>query len=210
VVEKADTEKNDTEKNDTEKNDTEKNDTKKNDTEKAEVVKAEKKTRPRSPLRKLDVRHCEAISMKLDGLHYNEIAEKLGVSQQTVKQWFTEPIVKAQVAELTRESMDAIKAKLVKGAKSAAETLLTINKRGDIKSPTTFYAARDILDRVGMKAGSKVELTGPGGGPIQVDHNIKLEDRKKILEAALRAVSVLEDGEAKTIYEAEVTDDGSE
>lgn len=161
---------------------------------------------PKTPLRKLSNHHYKAIEMRLEGMTYREIAEGLGFGHSTVKQWFREPVMKQAMAELTQETIDGIKAKLVKGAEQAAQTLLKISSSDEI-NPTVFYAARDILDRIGLKAGSKVELVGPGGGPIQVEHNINIKDRKRILEAALRAVEVLDDGEETEIYEAQVVRD---
>ena len=62
--------------------------------------------------------------------------------------------MKQAMAELTQETIDGIKAKLVKGAEQAAQTLLKISSSDEI-NPTVFYAARDILDRIGLKAGAK-------------------------------------------------------
>lgn len=174
-----------------------------------EVVK-KRKNYPKTPLRKLEPHHYKALELKLEGRTYREMSKEMGFAVSTIKGWFREPIINNALREMTEDVMDSIRAKLVRGAETAANTLVRMSKSEDI-SPTVFYAARDILDRVGLKAGSKVELTGPGGGPIQIEHNVNIKDKKRILEAALRAVEVLdEEGNEQTIYEAEVIEDDSE
>ncbi len=155
-------------------------------------------------LHKLSPHHIAAINLRLAGASYDYIAEKLNWSPVTVRNWFhKDPLFREEVKARTREIIELAGTKLVDGATSAADTLVKLAK-SEKETPTTFYAAKDILDRIGLKPGQKVEFVGPGGGPIQIEHTLTIKEQKQILEAALRAVEVIDDeGE---VLEAEVID----
>lgn len=53
----------------------------------------------------------------------------------------------------------------------ALATLAKSLKLGGPSSHVALAAAKDVLDRAGLKPADLVELSGPGGGPIQLDES---------------------------------------
>jgi len=125
-------------------------------------------------LAKLNKQHFEAMRLRLEGLTYREIGERLGKSEKTIAQWFgTDDLFKEEFARLHEETVERARAILVNYAPEGAWNLVKM-ARGEMKgkgSRIQLEANIDILNRVGLKAPEKqqIEHSGPDGGPLQVE-----------------------------------------
>lgn len=143
-----------------------------------------------SRLKQLHPQHYRAIALRLQGADVSTIAKELNVTEGTVYAWFRQPLIKKELEEQSLEIIEGVKAQLLSGAEDAVKTIKRI-ARSPKMNPTVLNAARDVLDRIGVKQGQRIEITGRGGGPIQVAH-YSVSEQKQILEEALEALNTVD------------------
>lgn len=103
----------------------------------------------------------ELIPLLASGENYAKIAERLGVSRNTVRAWVTQPEVIADLAEIRADTMDSAKRKISASIDAAVSTLLDVMAVGD-SSTSRVAAARVLLDRC-LPAMTATEVTGTVG-----------------------------------------------
>ena len=91
-----------------------------------------------------------------------ELAEKVGVCTKTLFRW-------QQDLEFQEEHHKAIMGQLKAATDEALKTVKDSMKSKN--DQVKLLAAKDILDRGGLKQNNKIELTGKDGGAIQMDIN---------------------------------------
>jgi hypothetical protein len=116
-------------------------------------------------------RHVEVLQLRLEGLTFRQIGERLGFSEQRAHQLVTEELARLnaeraeQAAEVTRlelERLDALLAAVWDGA-----------SRGEVGAIDRVLAIMNRRAKVlGIDAPERRELTGRGGRPLDV----RLED----------------------------------
>jgi hypothetical protein len=94
-----------------------------------------------------------------------EAADVAGVTRKTIHEWMHAPEFKARIDEHLEEVISAARSILRRNATSAAQQLVNIHAHGHAMHAVKLAASKDILDRVGIKAPDKHELTGANGGP---------------------------------------------
>lgn len=121
----------------------------------------------RRVLKRLGAIHERAMQLRLQGLTYRDIGARLHRSPKTVEAWFgRDPTFQAAYAALRQEQTAQAREALVRMAMAAAERLGAL-----LDHPNPFIAlaaAKDVLDRLGIKAPERRELAGGGGGPIRL------------------------------------------
>jgi len=104
-------------------------------------------------LKELQTRHREIARLKHQGLRTVEIAERLGISDTTIRCIMCDPIFKAHLNGLEdasdRATIDARKI-LADGAIRAAERIVELIEVPDEK--VSLQASKDVLDRTGYAA----------------------------------------------------------
>jgi transposase len=128
------------------------------------------------PLRSLSPVHLRAIQLRLAGYTYDQIAHDVHRSPQTVRTWFLQDsLFRAEYERAKDELIAEALNVLVRAGKQAAERLIALlDHRSGI---VALGAARDILDRIGLKPANKTEVSGPDGGPVQVTTWLELVRR---------------------------------
>ena len=107
-------------------------------------------------MKQLQSYHYEAMTLRISGLTYPEIAEKISKNEQTVKKWFSQDdLFQTEYNELKEEIRAKNKDKLLDLTGQAIEALqrnlACDNPHAEIN------AAKEILNRVGIEEKTKVE-----------------------------------------------------
>lgn len=89
-----------------------------------------------------------------------EAARDAGVARESICRWMQHPEFRARVAEHMASIVEEARLILQRNAAAAAATVTDIAFFGLPGHSTRLAAARDILDRVGLKAIEKIEQTG--------------------------------------------------
>jgi hypothetical protein len=97
-----------------------------------------------------------------------EASKECGVSRESLRVWLRHPTFKARVQEHLDENVAEARRILQRTAAQAAEMVRDITLFGNSRLTTRLMAAKDVLDRVGLKAPEKLEHGGPGGGPLRI------------------------------------------
>ena len=107
-------------------------------------------------MKKLRKYHHEAMQLRLAGLTYQEIADKLEKSYQTVQLWFNQDeLFSAKYEKMKNDIIQENKDKLVNLAGKAIETVdrnLNCNN-----AHAELQAAKMVFDRIGLEAKQKIE-----------------------------------------------------
>lgn len=128
------------------------------------------------------------------------ISANLSRSAAWVRKWKKDPGVVALVNELHTEAVEGAKATIISGTQKAAATLVELVEQGP--STVRLAAAKDILDRIGMKAPDRKQIEQT----VNVTTSMSREDRlARILERANRlGLEVPAHLRGSVIQEAEV------
>lgn len=122
---------------------------------------------PKHRLVRLSTHHHYAMALRLQGLSYEAIARELGRSPATVRTWFVkEPLFRDHFSVLQQDYFDHVVQHIASAAQRAVERLVQL-----LDSPNeqvALAAARDLLDRAGVRVPDRHEVTGPRGGPLQL------------------------------------------
>lgn len=128
-------------------------------------------------LQKLEPRHRAAVRLKILGKRNDFIAEELGVQKRTLEVWFSDPIIKAELAEQL-ERVDLLFAERLVSSSMLGldklEELLQLQVNGTIDAETMLAIIRESLDRnpVTSKAAR-------GGGSIHFNFGNMTDDELK-------------------------------
>lgn len=137
-------------------------------------------------LKKVSARHRRAMELRITGKTIPDIAEEIDVAVGTLERWFYwEPVFKREY-EAMQEQVQADAMERLQGLVSlAVNTVTQLVQYGEPDS-VKLAAAKDILDRAGLKAPDQVEISGRDGKPIE--HRTALTDE----ERAARVAELLE------------------
>lgn len=94
-----------------------------------------------------------------------DAAKVAGVTRETIHRWMHAPEFKARVDEHLEEVIGGARSILRRNAMVAAQQMVNILAHGHPQHAVKLAAAKDVLDRVGLKAPEKLEHTGANGGP---------------------------------------------
>lgn len=112
--------------------------------------------------------HSQAMRLRLRGLSYAEIAAETQRSESTVRQWFqADDTFKAEFDSYKEQLTEQAEAQIVDAGNEAVQTLRSM--LGARSEYVRLQAAQDILNRLGVKAPERHELTGRDGKPLQVE-----------------------------------------
>ena len=88
--------------------------------------------------------------MRLEGLSTETICERLEIKPRTLYLWFSDPLVKAELAERQRRINELFAERLALVASSALDELETLIKaptQGAVTPETKLKAIKEVLDR---------------------------------------------------------------
>lgn len=68
----------------------------------------------------------------------------------------------------------AAKVRLAMAADYAAATLIRLSRKKKASDADLRAACKEILDRAGLKPTDRLEISGPGGGPVRVEGELDL------------------------------------
>lgn len=126
------------------------------------------------------------MELRLAGMKSDDIADDVGVSPHTLNRWFyAEPLFQETYEEL-QEQLHADAMRRLKGLVGEAVNTITWLVRNGHPDQVKLSAAKDVLDRAGLKAPDQVEISGRDGKPIE--HRTALTDE----ERAARVAELLE------------------
>jgi hypothetical protein len=97
-----------------------------------------------------------------------EASDTCGVSRQSLYLWMKRPEFMARVQEHLDENIAEARRHLQRNAAFAAQRMVDFAFNASSEHSVRLAAAKDILDRVGLKAPEKLEHGGPGGGPLRI------------------------------------------
>lgn len=117
-------------------------------------------------LRRLNATHERALRLRLLGATTEAIAREVGRSPARVRDWYRDPLFHSEYLRLQAELQADLDARLRAQAARAAERLVALLDSGDER--VALAAARDVLDRAGIRAPERHAVTGPRGGPLQL------------------------------------------
>lgn len=89
-----------------------------------------------------------------------DAAKLAGVTRETIHRWMNHPEFKARVDEHLEEVVGAARSILRRNAVAAAQQMVNILAHGHPQHAVKLAAAKDVLDRVGLKAPEKLEHGG--------------------------------------------------
>lgn len=147
--------------------------------------------------------HPELPWLIASGHSYAQIARNLGVRRQTVAGWAQQPDVSAAVDAIRRELAEETAARVKTMATLALDTLLDLLTARGTPHAVRRRAAVDILDRVGLPAAQRLDVTG-----LAQASESDLRARLRALEAAAARLELGDDDEAWGVAaDADVDDD---
>jgi hypothetical protein len=109
-----------------------------------------------------------------------EAAKHCDVSRKTLYEWLAVPEFRQRVQETVEASVTRARWRLANKAEDAANMVIDIMQFGNSRHAMRLAAAKDILDRVGLKAPEKIEHEHSGSLDIS-DTTQRLAS--KLLEA---------------------------
>lgn len=143
---------------------------------------ARKPTRPPDPPDPTDIRKAKALALYIAGETQSAIAERLGVTRQTVSKWLGEAPAREALASTHARALERIEALKADAVETVAEVM-----RGEVPGVTAAdrtRAAFGLLDRGGIVGGQRLEHSGLSG-PLTLAE----------LEARVRARMADQDGD---------------
>lgn len=126
----------------------------------------------------------EAVAFALwEGKTYSEVQQVFGLSSATIAAWKKEPEFAARLDELDDEVTGEARRLLRRAGTRAAAKVVDIMEFGTPRHTTRLAAAKDILDRVGLKAPEKHDITFSQATAANLpDEVLEAELRKRGLE----------------------------
>ena len=128
----------------------------------------------------------QIAEMRAAGMSATAIAERLGRHTAPVARTLHEPAVIADIERIQTDRRAALEQDIRAAAGDAWQTLR--NGLAATKEEVQIRAACEILDRAGIVARKGVELSGPGGGPVQVVA-LRPDELAQLAPAQLRALA---------------------
>lgn len=105
----------------------------------------------------------ETVALRLwEGKTYDDITKEFGLSSRTIAAWKKEPEFDARLKELDEAATADAARILRRAATRAAQKLVDIMEFGSVQHTTRLAAAKDILDRSGLKPTEKVQQDTTG------------------------------------------------
>lgn len=114
---------------------------------------------------KLSGIHHRAMILYLEGKTHAEIGAELNRSQTTIDHWFIDPTFREVYDALCTERRESAFARIYEAAPDAAAVMQRLKKGNGM---VAYMAAKDILDRAGLKPVEKQQLTGRDETPIEI------------------------------------------
>jgi phage terminase small subunit len=98
-------------------------------------------------------------------------AATAGVSERTAYYWHKLPAIDARIDAIQDEAIADVRRYLRSTAMKAARQLVKLQTElaSDRAASARVAATKDHLDRAGLKPATRLEHTGPEGGPIEHD-----------------------------------------
>ena len=119
----------------------------------------------------------EAVTDKvMAGTPVRQIANEYGVSERTIYRWMESSAARTQMEEARNRLVERTSRLLSTAAPTAILTLVQIMMDDRNRPEARVAAANSVLKSLGYGTTSKVELSGPDGGPIQIGEAVKLVD----------------------------------
>jgi len=118
-------------------------------------------------------RRSEGIRLLLTGQSTEDVAEALGVGRRTVVRWRASDAYSDALAAKQARVAAAIENDTISVSEAAANAVLVMGRRLNMlaRDPEPDAdAAKEAADLFRALAAGKLELTGKGGGAVQIDH----------------------------------------
>lgn len=111
----------------------------------------------------------DAVASALaEGKTWKATAEAVGVGTTTIARWMKAPEFTARIDDLQAEMVAEARRILRRNATAAAQQLVNLVRHGHSLHSVKLAAAKDVLDRVGLKATEKHEYTGTDGAALTI------------------------------------------
>jgi len=98
-----------------------------------------------------------------------EAREKLGITKSTLTRWKNEYELDEVLRLMALDGLTVAREKLRRATSKAVDVLVDDIEHGRKHSQIRQNAAKDVLDRVGLKGADKMEVTGKDGGSLVVN-----------------------------------------
>lgn len=108
-------------------------------------------------MHKIKAYHYQAMTYRIAGYNYKEIADLLGYAHTTIKNWFLlDDVFRAEFQKFEKKGLENAKRILEEASVEAANKIVDLldNKNAQV----SLNSAKDILDRTGLVAKQKVEI----------------------------------------------------
>jgi len=139
----------------------------------------------------LSGQQLQALELLANGEMNKDVAAEIGVTPQTISNWKRKDDLFIAELEAT------LRRKLDKAVPKAIKTMIELM---DSNHPQIrFAAAKDILDRRGIKAPERVEHTGAGGNPIMVADVTSIMSEAEKAQLIMNAARAIEDPEYEIV-----------
>jgi hypothetical protein len=99
-----------------------------------------------------------------------EAAGVAGVTRKTIHEWLKAPEFKARVDEYLEEVVSAARSIMRRNATAAAKTVVDLSVWGLPGHTTRLAAAKDVLDRVGLKPVQEVKQENSGAVTVRWEY----------------------------------------
>jgi len=107
--------------------------------------------------------------MRIEGRSSAEICDELGITQRTLYIWFSDPLVKEELASLQAGFSEQLREKINQGVLTAIEAL-TRMAAAPVEEPVSpaakFQAARELLARVPLQNDAEVAQESSGAARV--------------------------------------------
>jgi orotate phosphoribosyltransferase-like protein len=112
---------------------------------------------------KLSLIHYKAMALRLSGLTFEEIGREVRRSPNTVRYWFQQESFRQAYEQIKAEQVAVAEDILMQAGPRAARRIVELL---DDQGSVALHAAKDVLDRVGLKPVERREVSGPDRTPI--------------------------------------------
>lgn len=109
----------------------------------------------------------KAAQARAEGKSQEQAATLAGCSRKSIERWEKEQAFQDRIDAYLEAGRTEAKRILVRNAAAAAKQLVLLMDHGYSNHSVRLAAAKDVLDRVGLKAPEKHEHSGTDGQPLQ-------------------------------------------